>query len=235
MKYLAALIAGLAVGALIFCIGLIYNPLIGERALSPLAVTDAKTVTLSYSAVPSETIVYTNNGETRVKPNPEKVLQLWEASIRKTSAMVAEMRDGRGQVAGIGVKLSSASEKTHLFSGRALANSVWYVYLPGRGGLFINQTENYWDYLRDIVFPAYRGSSDTWTGTWRGNTTTGPGSLGTSIVSGSSGEFADLEMLGVESLSVRAWRADSGPMAAEGQLLIEIPAVTQTELAQSVD
>lgn len=235
MKYLLALIGGLAVGALIFCIGLVYNPLIGEQSLSPLAVTDAQTVTLTYSPVPSESIVYTNNGETRAKPNPEKVLQLWEAPIRKTSALVAELRDGRGQVAGIGVKLSSASEQTHLYSGRALANSVWYIYLPGRGSLFIDQTENYWDYLRDIVLPAYRSASDTWAGSWLGNITTGPGSLGTSRVTGSSGEFADLEMLGVESLDVRAWKVNAGPVAAEGRLLIEIPDLPQTELAQSAD
>jgi hypothetical protein len=89
--------------------------------------------------------------------------------------------------------------------------------------MFVEQTENYWSYLRDIVFPAYRSSANTWTGTWLGNMTSGPGALGTAKVTGGSGEFAGNEMLGVESLSIRAWRADSGPVAAEGRLIIELP------------
>ena len=118
----------------------------------------------------------------------------------------------------------SASESTRLFEGKALVNSIWYVYLPGRGSFFVEQTENYWGYLREIVFPAYRNSANTWKGTWLGNVTAGPGALGTARVVGGSGEFDGLEMLGVESLSVRAWRVDGGPVAAEGQLIIELPA-----------
>ena len=53
--------------------------------------------------------------------------------------------------------------------------------------------------------------------------TSGPGALGTAKVSGSSGDFLDLEMLGVESLAVQAWRVDTGAVAADGQLLIELP------------
>jgi len=97
------------------------------------------------------------------------------------------------------------------------------VYLPGRGGMFIEQTENYWDYLRRIVFPGYRSSANMWRGSWLGNLTAGPGALGTAKVTGSSGEFSGLEMLAVESLAVRAWRTVGGPLAAEGQLLIELP------------
>lgn len=223
MKYLLVLIVGILVGAALFGVGLAYNPFVGKPGLSPLAVTDLPTVTLTYAGVASDGIVFTNNGESRVSPYPEKVLQLWEAPIRQTSMFAKVMRDGRNQVVGLGIKVSSRSEATRLFAGEALVNSVWYVYLPGRGGMFIEQTENYWGYLREIVFPGYRSSANTWTGTWLGNMTAGPGALATARVSGGSGEFAGMEMLGVESLSVRAWRVDGGPAAAEGQLQIELP------------
>ncbi len=223
MKYLIALIIGILTGAALLGVGLAYNPFISKHGLSPLAVTDLPTVTLTYSGVASDGIVFTNDGESRIKPYPEKVLQLWEAPIRQTSASVKVLRDGRNQVAGLGIKVSSLSEATRLFAGRALIDSVWYVYLPGRGSMFIEQTENYWDYLRDIVIPGYRSSANTWTGTWLGNVTAGPGALDTAKVTGGSGEFAGMDMLGVESLSVRAWRVDGGPLAAEGQLLIELP------------
>ena len=45
-------------------------------------------------------------------------------------------------------------------------------------------------------------------------------------VVGGSGEFAGMEMLGVETLSVGAWRVEDGPLAAEGQLIIELPSVS---------
>jgi hypothetical protein len=229
MKYLIVLIIGMLTGVAVFAAGVAYNPFIAKQGLSPLAVTDLQTVTLTYSGVASDGIVFTNDGESRISPYPEKVLQLWEASIRQTSASVKVLRDGRGQVAGLGIKMSSLSEATRLFAGKAIVDSVWYVYLPGRGGMFIEQTENYWDYLRGIVLPAYRSSAKTWQGTWLGNLTVGPGALGTAKVTGSSGEFSGLEMLAVESLTIRTWRAAGGPLAAEGQLLIEVPRETVDE------
>ncbi len=224
MKYIISLFIGFLTGAALFAAGLAYNPLIRKPALSPLAVTDSQTVTLGFSGVASEGIVYTNNGESRISPHPEKVQQLWETTIRQTNAMATILMDGRNQVMGLGIKVASASEETRLFKGRALIDSIWYVYLPGRGSLFVEQSENYWDYLREVVLPAYRSSANTWKGSWNGNITAGPGVLGTARVVGGSGEFADLEMLGVESLSVRAWRADGGSIAADGQLIIELPA-----------
>jgi hypothetical protein len=224
MKYIIVLLVGLLTGAALFVLGLAYNPFIGRHTLSPLAVTDLQTVTLSYSAVAAEAVMFTNNGESRISPYPEKVQQLWEAPIRQTTAMVTVLRDARSQVAGLGIKVASAAESTRLFEGKALVNSIWYVYLPGRGSFFVEQSENYWDYLRDIVLPAYRNSANTWKGTWMGNVTVGPGALGTARVVGGPGEFDGLEMLGVESLSVRAWRVEGGPIAAEGQLTIELPA-----------
>lgn len=224
MKYILVLLLGLFVGATLFALGLAYNPFISKPTLSPLAVTDSQTVTLGYSAVAAEAVMFTNDGESRISPHPEKVQQLWEAPIRQTTAMATVLRDGRSQVAGLGIKVASAAESTRLLEGKALVNSIWYVYLPGRGSFFVEQSENYWDYLRDIVLPAYRNSANTWKGAWVGNVTAGPGVLGTARVVGGPGEFDGLEMLGVESLSVRAWRVEGGPVAAEGQLTIELPA-----------
>ncbi|NQV87167.1 MAG: hypothetical protein HQ492_08830 [Woeseiaceae bacterium] len=229
MKYILALFLGLITGAVMFAVVLVYNPLVGNPSLSALAVSDSQIFVLGYPAVASETIVTTNDGESSTPPHPEKVLQLWEAPIKQTSVMATLLWDGRNRAAGIGIKLASASEKTRLFGGQAIVDSIWYVYLPGRGSLFIEQTENYWGYLRDIVFPAYRSSSNTWRGTWLGNTTVGPTALGTARVSGESGDFRGMEMLGVESLSIRTWHTDHGVVAGEGQLVIELPFETSIE------
>ena len=225
MKYLISLGLGFLLGAVLFAVGLIYNPFVAERSLSPLSVTNAEVITLNFSAVPSDSIVYTNDGESTQQPNPEKVLQLWEAPIRQTSAMAAVMRDGRNRVAGLGIKFSSKSEATRLLRGEAIVDSVWYVYLPEHGSMFMQQSENYWPFMRDVAFPAWRSSANHWRGSWLGDLTAGPGALGTALVSGGSGRVDGLEMAGVESMSVRAFSSDTGLVAADGRLIIEIPDV----------
>jgi hypothetical protein len=223
MKYVVALILGLIIGAAIFAVGIVYNPFTGDRVLSPLSVTDAQVIVLQFSPVPAESIVYTNNGESVPSPYPEKVSQLWEAPIRKTSAMATIMRDARNQPAGIGLKISSQSESTDLLRGKAIIDSIWYIYTPQHGSMFIQQTENYLPFVQEVAFPAWRSSANSWRGTWIGNTTSGPGALGTAAVSGGSGRVKGLDLDGVETLTVRAFSADTGFVAAEGQLLIELP------------
>jgi hypothetical protein len=223
MKYIISLVLGLLVGAAVFAAAIIYNPFGSDRGLSPLSVTDAEVLALNYSAVPSDAIVFTNNGESRIKPFPEKVLQLWEAPIRLTSAMATVLHDARSQTAGIGVKISSLSQ------GEALVDSVWYIYLPGRGSLFLQQSENYWTFLREVGLPAFQNSSNNWKGNWLGDLTVGPGALGTARVTGGTGSFRDLKMEAMESLSARAFSVDEGPIAADGRLLIELSAAVEND------
>ncbi len=227
MKYFLALLLGFIAGVALFALGMLYNPFNANRGVSPLSVTDAEVITLNFSTVPSESILYTNDGESLQQPNPEKVLQLWEAPIRDTSAMVTVVRDGRNQVAGFGIKLASLSESTRLLRGDAIVDSVWYIYLPEHGSMFMQQTENYWSFLREVAFPAWRSSANNWRGSWFGDLTAGPGALGTAVVSGGSGRVKGLEMAGVESMSVRAFSAETGLVAADGRLVIEIPDIDE--------
>ena len=223
MKYLISLLVGMALGATAFLALLYFNPLTLQNKLSPLSVTENELITLHYSAVATDTLIYTNDGESQVAPHPTRVLQLWEQPIRKTVALATVLRDGRNQVAGIGLKISSDSESTNILNGEAIVDSVWHIYLPGRGSLFIEQQENYWTYLRKVVGPAYWSSADNWRGIWNGNLTSGPGALGTSRVVGGSGEFAELDSIGVESLLAKAYSVEQGPVALSAELLIEIP------------
>ncbi len=224
MKYIIALLLGLLVGAAVFAAGVIYNPFVSDRGLSPLAVTGAEVLALNFSVIPSDSIVFTNSGESRQKPYPEKVLQLWEAPIRYTSTMATVLRDARSQTTGIGVKISSLSEQTRLLEGEALVDSVWYLHLPGRGSLFIEQSENYWKFLRQVGLPAYQSSANSWKGNWLGDLTVGPGALGTARVTGGTGTLQGLQMEGLESLSARAFSVEEGLIAADGRLQIELPA-----------
>ena len=231
-KYLFALIIGMAVGAVVF-LGLLYfNPFTAQQRLSPITVTDNDVVKLGYSAAAQDMLIYTNDGESRIDPHPAKVLQLWEAPIRKTRAIATVLTDSRGQTAGIGIKFSSDSESTNILNGQAIVDSVWHIYMPERGSLFVAQSENLWSYLREVVIPAYWSSADSWRGIWRGDVTAGPGALRTASVVGGSGEFAGLRSEGVEALSAKAYSVELGPVAVDGELSIEIP---RAELEASPD
>jgi len=222
IKSLLTLVAGVFLGMVVVATVVFYNPMIGSNRLSPLSVTENEVVHLNYSVAAQDALIYTNDGESQIAPNPPKVLQLWEPTIVRTIATVNVLADSRGRPAGIGVKFSSHSEETDVLNGKALVNSVWHIYLPERGSVFIEQSENYWNYIRDIVVPAYRSSGDNWRGTWLNNMTDGPGALGTALVAGGSGQFAGIDTVAVEALSAKAYSVDQGPVAMTGELSIEL-------------
>jgi hypothetical protein len=220
MKYAVPWLAGAVLGVLLFLAGLYYNPIANKLTVSPLAVSGQPLIDLAYSTVPTDAIAFTNNGESRISPYPEKIAELWEPTVRKTTVLVTLFTDSRGQAKGVGVKFASESERTRLLTGHALVDSAWHVYLPESGSLFVDQTENMWSYARNIVLPARWSSADSWRGTWYGITTSGPNALGTARVAGSSGRFADLTTEAVEAVNARAYSALQGPVSATGSLTI---------------
>lgn len=224
MKYLVVFVSGIIAGGLVALSLLYVNPFMAKAALSPLAVSGQQQFSLNYSAVPRHAIAYTNDGESRIAPYPEKILQLWESPIRQTDVLVTRLRDARKQPAGIGIKFTSRSEDTRILNGEALVDSVWYVFLPREGTLLVAQTENYWRYLRDIVVPAHWSSGNGWKGNWHGTMTSGPGALGTARVHGSSGRFRGIEAEAIETLTAQAYSTSDGPVAMDGQLIVELPA-----------
>lgn len=226
MKYAISWLGGAFVGVLLFLVALYYNPLANQVTVSPLAVSGQPLIDLEYSTVPTDAIAFVNNGESRISPHPEKIVELWEPTVRKTTVFVTLLTDTRGRAKGVGVKFASESERTSLLKGDALVDSAWHVYLPESGSLFVDQTENMWSYARNIVLPARWSSADSWRGTWHGITTAGPNALGTARVAGSSGRFADLTTEAIETINARAYSALQGPVSASGGLTIAAAAPT---------
>ncbi|MFT5500731.1 MAG: hypothetical protein ACI88G_000864, partial [Woeseiaceae bacterium] len=62
MKYVFSFLTGLIFGALLFVTALYYNPFTSQQAISPLAVTNERIVDLTFTNVPGESILFTNNG-----------------------------------------------------------------------------------------------------------------------------------------------------------------------------
>ncbi len=223
MKYAISLLVGLALGSALFGLMMFFNPFAGGQSISPLALTDNRLLNLSFSSVAGETLLLTNDGESTPSPHPAKVLQLWEPPIGKTSAMVVVMEDSRGAPVGIGVKFWSQSESTSVLSSKLLVDSIWHIHLPGRGTMLVDQQENYWSFLRDVVVEAHKSSGDSWRGNWNGVMTIGPNLIGTARVTGGNGEFAGFETEAVESRFASAYTVAAGPVAMRGSLTISLP------------
>ena len=233
MKYLIALLLGLISGGILFLSLLYFNPFAAARSVSPLAVTSNRLLYLSFSPVPGETLVFTNDGESVPSPKPEKVLQLWESTIKNTDAMVVVLANSRGEPAGIGIKFQSDSEATHVLNAQLLVDSVWHIHLPGRGTMLIDQRENYWSFVHDVVIEAHKSSGDNWRGSWNGVMTIGPNALGTGRVTGGNGEFAGVETEAVESLTAKAYSVATGPVAMSRNLSISLPDESDARIAEA--
>jgi len=203
MKYVISLLLGALLGALLFSLALYYNPFAAQSTISPLSVTQDRVMNLSYSAVASDAILYTDDGESIITTQPDRVADLWELAIIDTRVFVTTLRNTRGEVVGV--------------------NSVWHVYLPGQGTFLIDQSENYWSYIHDIVIPARWSSGDNWKGSFHKIMTSGPGALGIARVTGGSGEFAGQSTEAVESLTASAYSALEGPVSMNGSLTIVAP------------
>jgi len=223
MKYVFSLLTGALLGALLFSVALYYNPFAGQVTISPLSVTQDRVINLSYSAVASEGILYTDAGDSIIATHPDRVADLWELAIIDTRIFVTTLRSARGEVVGIGFKFTSDSEQTSLLNANAEVNSVWHIYLPGQGTFLIDQSENYWSYIHDVVIPARWSSGDNWKGAFHGITTSGPGALGIARVTGGSGDFAGQSTEAVESLTAHAYSALTGPVSMNGSLTIIAP------------
>ena len=223
MKYLISLIVGLSLGACIFAAGMFFNPFAEQVTVSPLAVSDDEHLDFTYTSVPGETILYTDNGESIINTHPDRVAELWEPAVVDTRIAVTLLNDSRGTPVGLGIKFSSDSEQTALIQSQALVNSAWHIYIPGQGTLMIDQVENYWAYLREIVIPARWSSGDNWKGSFFRIMTQGPGALGTARVTGGTGRFSGMSSEAVETLTARAYSAIEGPVSMNGSLTITVP------------
>ena len=73
MKYLVSLVIGMLLGATLFAAGMYYNPFAERQAVSPLAMSNDEHLDFTYTAVPGETILYTDNGESIISTHPDRV------------------------------------------------------------------------------------------------------------------------------------------------------------------
>lgn len=220
MKYLRTLIFGFLTGVVLFLAGFYLNPFSVNSQLNPLSVSNSRLAEYSYSRNPKDSLILTNNGESRTSTNPERVQELWEPAVQDTEAFVVVLLDTTGAPAGIGVKISSWSEETDLLHAKLIKNSDWHMFVPEHGTAFIEQTENLWPHVKFVMIPAL--IKGEWNGTWNGDITSGPNALRTARLRGGSGQMSGLRSEAVEFLNVESYSSKTGPQRSVGKLMIDL-------------
>ena len=100
MRIWISLFLGFVVGAILFLSVFYFAPMSKAQTLSPLAVVDTQRYEYSYSLNSSDALIFTNNGNSRIRPNPLKVQEFWEPAIEHTQALVTVLHNANNQPVG---------------------------------------------------------------------------------------------------------------------------------------
>lgn len=182
-----AFLLGISLGAASVALVIYFNPLTAENSKVGINPTPDQTLELYYGSMLADSIAFTNSGNKYLPRRPADIEELWHPTLKWAQAAVQTLMHPDESVAGIGVKLSAWSPESRPLMGKWLMNSVWYIYLPGSGGMFVEQKENYWPFVRSVALPAFMNGEKTWEGKFATDLTTGPGPAFEGRVVGASG------------------------------------------------
>ncbi len=195
MRSLAAWLIGVVLGAVLGAasvgVGLYVFPFDHEaRTAGMLAAADAEAASESiYVRVLDDAFAGTHGGRFPFKPFPDGIRSLAGPNLADGFALITKARDGTKEIAGFATELEVASPQSRLLSGRIMTETYWTVVLPGRGTLFLHETENNWKLVKEVLLPMLVTRRD-WAGEWRNVNTFGPRPVGRGIIVGGTGKFA---------------------------------------------
>jgi hypothetical protein len=156
-----------------------------ERALAAFAPEATESWFLD---VPGHEVALTHGGRVPTPMLPAGIAALSEPGVRNGLALVAKIRDAKGEVVGFASELEALSSETSLRDARIRTDTFWTLALPGRGTLFLHETEDNWRLATRIVLPAVLSRRD-WRGDWTNVNSVGPRGDGRGAVVGGTGEF----------------------------------------------
>lgn len=142
-----------------------------------------------YTQVPSDVVSLTQSGILSPKHFvPPTIQKFSEPAIKNGIAFLHKLRDAKGEVIGFGTQLEEvALDKDGKFTG--LHNTSWTLVIPGRGSLFLFETED----SRKLGSLLRQAPKTTVAMPWKGpveTTTSGPAEGGLGVIMGGTGEFA---------------------------------------------
>ncbi|WBX85200.1 hypothetical protein [Sphingosinicella microcystinivorans] len=144
-----------------------------------------------------------------VFPNrPAGTPPLIEPNVRMGLALITRIRDADNRVVGFATELEAAHEDSSFLRGRLMTHTTWTVVLPGRGVLFLYQTEDNWTLVTRYLLPGLL-KGRPWHGRWLHLNTLGPSPQGYGEVIAGTGAFAGRKGRFVEVAELRAFQADT--------------------------
>ncbi|MEW6443870.1 MAG: hypothetical protein AB1640_23240 [bacterium] len=137
--------------------------------------------------LPGQRVAVTHCGTVPLALLPPEIPRLSEPGLSGSVATLASVRNGRGEVVGFAAELE-IRPKEDLLGGDPEWDTDWVVVLPGRGTLYLHQTERSRELGREIMAPTL-ASGLPWQGDRSVQMTSGPLANGRGAILGGTGDF----------------------------------------------
>lgn len=179
-----------------------------ERVLSAFqaAARDHETYRLRLSG---DLVSVSTSPTPAIFPNrPAGTLPLIEPNVSMGLALITHIRDADNRIIGFATELEAAHEDSSFLRGRLMTHTTWTVVLPGRGVLFLYQTEDNWTLVTRFLLPSLLKGA-LWRGRWNHLNTLGPSPQGYGEVIAGTGVFAGRNGHFVEVAELRGFQPDA--------------------------
>jgi hypothetical protein len=211
LKLTAVALASLAAGAAATLAISFANPFRAQANTAPITHTDGDgTVHETFSFIaPEDGIAATHDGEESkpVKVFPQGIGLLNDKHLKSAFVLLAKARDKNGTVVGFASEMEEVAPQSNIMQGRMHMLSTWTLELPGRGTIFMYETEDASEFAKKVIVPAL-AFGKTWDQPWTFTTTTGPRPDGRGTIVGGTGEFEGVTGAFTEVTHLRKFTPD---------------------------
>ncbi len=185
MRTLVGLL-GFALGMLLGCLLLVFNPLASARGLRPLPGDVAPVKAYRWEGYRGmEISVASLLGLGR----GDRGVALMDPALRGVRMGIIVLPAGEGASAALAVKVSTIADENSLWRAQVATNDYWNIFWPGEGSVFASGYSNFWGVLRDDFLAAALGSDEAPEVTGRLVSALAPSGTSTGVA-GASGRYA---------------------------------------------
>jgi hypothetical protein len=142
-----------------------------------------------HMVAPDDGIATTHSGDKPLPLYPPGIGMLSDDKINQGFILLTKLRDPSGTVIGFTSEQEVVSSESNLAQGLLMTQSSWTLTIPGRGTIFLYETENQSEFLQKAGVPALTQGKE-WNEPWTFVTTAGPDPSGKGLIVGGTDEFA---------------------------------------------
>ncbi len=155
------------------------------------AASGAVTEVTFHMDAPQDGIATTHSGDKPLPLYPAGIGTLSDPAIANGFVLLTRLRDASGAVIGFTSEQEVVSAESNLAAGKLMTQSSWTLTIPGRGTIFLYETEDQSEFLAKAGLPALTQGIE-WNQEWTFVTTSGPHASGKGVIVGGTDEFAGI-------------------------------------------